>query len=89
MLYKNTKATVGSTDGDTDLFDIVTGVLQVDTLVLYLFILCLDDILQTTIDIIKGNGFIIKKARSRRYSAETTTDIDYAENLALQTNTPA
>ena len=32
MLYKNTKAMVLSPDGDTDLFDIVAGVLPGDTL---------------------------------------------------------
>ena len=34
-LYKNTKAIVLSTDGDTDFFDIVAGVLQGDTLTPY------------------------------------------------------
>ena len=42
MLYKNTKVKVRSLDGDTDYFDIVAGVLQVDTLAPYLFILFLD-----------------------------------------------
>ena len=32
MLYKNTKATVHSFDGDTNFFDIITVVLQGDTL---------------------------------------------------------
>ena len=41
---KNMKAMVHSADRDTD-FDIVTGVLQDDTLALYLFILCLDYVL--------------------------------------------
>ena len=31
MLYKNTKAMVGSLDVDTDFVNIVTGVLQEDT----------------------------------------------------------
>ena len=42
MLYRNTKVKVRSPDGDTDYFDIVTGVLQRDTLALYLFVICLD-----------------------------------------------
>ena len=41
MLYKNTKEMVGLTDGDTDYFNIVNGVLQGDTLAPYLFLLCL------------------------------------------------
>ena len=42
MLYKNTKVKVCSPDGGTDYFNIVSGVLQGDTLVPYLFIICLD-----------------------------------------------
>ena len=38
MLYTNTKVKVHSPDGDTDYFDIVTGVLQRDTLAPYLFV---------------------------------------------------
>ena len=64
MLYKNTKVKVRSPDGDTDFFDIVTGVLQGDTLASYLFIICLDYILQTLIDLMKENGFTL--ARTRR-----------------------
>ena len=44
-------------DGDTDYFSIVAGVLQGDTLAPYLFIICLDYILRTSIDKIKENGF--------------------------------
>ena len=35
----------------------------------------------------KKNGFTLKKAR-RRYPAETITDADYADDLALLANTP-
>ena len=42
MLYKNTK--VRLPDGDSDFFDLVTGVLQ-DLLVPYILIICLDYIL--------------------------------------------
>ena len=57
MLYRNTKVKVHSTDGDTDYFDIVAGVIQGDTFAPYLFIICLDNILRTSIDKIKENGF--------------------------------
>ena len=33
MLYENTKSMVRSPDGDTEFFDIISGVLQGDTLV--------------------------------------------------------
>ena len=39
-------------------------------------------------DLIKENGFILKKARCRQYAAETITGADYADNLALLANTP-
>ena len=42
MLYRNTKIKVCSSDGGTDYFGIITGVLQGDTLAPYLFIICLD-----------------------------------------------
>ena len=42
MFYKNTKVKFRSSDGDTEFFDIVAGVLQGNTLALYLFIICLD-----------------------------------------------
>ena len=89
MLYKNTKAMVRSPDGDTDFFDIVAGVLQGDTLAPFLFIICLDYVLRTSIDLMSERGFTLKKARSRRHPAETITDADYADDLALLANTPA
>ena len=66
MLYKNTKVKVRSPDGDTNYFDIVAGVLQGDTLALYLFIICRDYVLRTSRDIMKDNGFKLAKERSRR-----------------------
>ncbi len=50
ILYRNTKVKVRSPDGDTDYFDIVAGVLQGDALAPYLFIICLDHMLRTSID---------------------------------------
>ena len=52
---------------DSDYFDIVAGVLQGDTLAAYLFIICLEYVLTTSIDKIKENGFKLTKERSRRY----------------------
>ena len=67
MFYKNTKVMIHSLDGDTGFFDIVAGVLQGDTLALNRFILYLDS--TPNVDIYNK-----KKARSRRYPAETITD---------------
>ena len=87
ILYRKTKVKVRSPDGDTDYFDIVAGVLQGDMLAPYLFIICLDYVLRTSIDNIRENGFELTKKRSRRYPAKTITDTDYADNIALLANT--
>ena len=86
ILYRNTK--VRSPDGDTEYFDIVAGVLQGDTLGPYLFVICLDYVLRTSIDKIRENGFELRKKRSRRYPAKTITDADYADDISILANTP-
>ena len=73
---------------DTDYFDIVAGVLQLDTLAPYLFILSLDYVLRTSIDKIRENGFELTKKRSRRYPTKTITDADNADDMAILANTP-
>ena len=80
---------VRSPDGDTEYFDIVAGVLQGDTLAPYLFIICLDYVLRTSIDKIKENSFKLTKKRSRSYPAKTITDTDYADDIAILVNTLA
>ena len=88
ILYRNTKVKVRSPDGDTEYFDIVAGVLQGDMLAPYLFIICLDYVLRTSIDKIKENGYELTKKRSRRYPAKTITDADYTDDIAILANTP-
>ena len=74
MLYRNTKVKVHSPDGDT--------------LAPYLFIICLDYMLRTSIDKMKENGFKLTKERSRRCPAQTIMDADYADDIALLANAP-
>ena len=88
MLYRNMKVKVRYSGRDTYYFNIVVGVLQGDTLTPYLFMVCLDNVLSTSIDKIKDNGFKLTKERGRRYHAQIITDADYADNIALQENTP-
>ena len=78
---------------ETDFFVVGAGILQGDILTSYLFIICLDYILRTSIDLKKKekkteNGFTRKKTRSRRYPAETITDVDYADDIVLHAITP-
>ena len=89
ILYRNTKVKVCSPNGDSDYFNIVAGILQGDTLAPYLFIICLDYVLRTSIDKIKENSFKLTKERSKRYPAKTITDADYADDIALLANAPA
>ena len=88
ILYRNTKVKVCSPDGDTEYFDIVAGVLPGDMLAPYLFIICLDYVLRTSVDKIRENGFELTKKRSKKYPTKTITDADYADELALLANTP-
>ena len=55
ILYRNTKVKVRSPDGGTKYLDILAGVRQGDTITPYLFIICLDYKLRTSIDKIKEN----------------------------------
>ena len=47
---------------------------QGDTLVPYLFLICIDYVLRMPIDLIKENSFKLKKTRSRRYTVEAMID---------------
>ena len=47
-----------------------------DTVTPYLYIICLDDVLCMSIDQIKENSFILKKARNGSYPAETMTNTE-------------
>ena len=60
ILYRNTKVKLRSPDGDTEYIDMVAGV-QGDTLAPYLFIICLDNMLRTSIVKIRENGFELTK----------------------------
>ena len=78
MPYKNTKADVRLRDSDNDLFHIVAGLLQGDTLALFLFI--------TFIDLMKENHSTRRKARSERYPAKTIIEADFLQIHLLKPN---
>ena len=40
-------------------------------------------------DLMKENGLKLAKERSRRYPAQTITDVDYTDDIAFLANTPA
>ena len=86
MLYKNTRSMVRSPDGDTPFFKITTGVLQGDTIAPFLFIICLDYVLRNSLKDIENLGLIITERTSRRYPATRVTYIEYADDIAITTN---
>ena len=61
---------------------------QRDTLTPCLFIICVDYVLRTSIDIMKVNGLKLVKERSKKYPPQTITDADHADDIALLANTP-
>ena len=83
-LDDNTSAKVLTPDGETDTFPILAGVQQGDTLAPYLFIVILDYALRR---VITGKeeklGFTITPGKSRRVKPVTQTDFDYADDIAL------
>ena len=88
--YQDTKAKVVTTDGDTEEFDILAGVLQGDTLAPYLFIIVLDYCLRTAIGGDEERlGFTIVPRRSRRIGPLNITDLDFADDIALLSDTAA
>ena len=84
-MYTNTTATIITPDGETTFFDIVAGVLQGDTLAPFLFIIVLDYILRLSLDTMNEKGLLLHPRRSRRHPAQHLTDLDFADDLALIT----
>ena len=68
---------------ETKFFDILAGVLQGDTLVPFLFVICLDSMLRISIDKCNDYGLTLELARSRWFPTKKTTDENYADVLAL------
>ena len=54
-------------------------------------LVCLGDVPQTLVYLMKENGFTLKigGARNRLYPSEIMRDADYADDLTLLTNKPA
>ena len=86
-LYTSTKAKVVSPDGDTEMFDIHAGVLQGDTLAPFLFILVLDYVLRISVDSLNNKGIQLTAQQSKRNPATFLTDLDFADDLALVSET--
>ena len=87
LLYINTRSIVRYPDVDTPFFEITTGVLQGDILGHFLFIICLDYILKNALDHNTELGLTLTQKRSKHYPVTHITYIDYADDIAVTTNT--
>ena len=84
MFYKTMKAMVCSPDDNNVFFLHCCKEIH-----WHLFIIHLDYVLWTSIDLMKENVFTLKKSRNRQYPAEIITDVDSADDLVLLENAPA
>ena len=88
LCYQNLKAKVVSPDGDTDMFKIHAGVMQGDTLAPFLFVTVLDYALRNAIGGRENElGLTINERRSKRVEAESISDLDFADDIVLMSNT--
>ena len=87
LMYTDIKAKVLSPDGDTDFFEILAGIMQGDTLAPYLFVIVLDYAMRKATEGKEEElGFTLRKRRSRRVPSITMTDLDFADDIALLSN---
>lgn len=86
VLYTDTTATIITSDGETDPFNVLAGILQGDTLAPFLFIIVLDYVLRISLDNNKHKGIKVKPRKSSRFPAIHETDVDFADDLALLAN---
>ena len=85
LLYDRSTSRVRTSDGLTDLFRTLMGVLQGDTLAPFLFIIVLDYVLRNSMS--SDQGLTIIPRKSRRVPAVKVTDLDFADDLALIADT--
>ena len=86
--YSQTWAKVRTPDGETEPFQILAGVLQGDTLAPFLFIIALDYALRSAIDGKEEElGFTLATQKSKRIRAKMITDLDFADDINLISDT--
>ena len=87
QLQFQTWAKVRIPDGNIDSFEILGSVLQGDTLASFLFIVALDHALRNAIDGEEEElKFAMVRPSSRRVSAKTLTNLNFAEDISLRSD---
>ena len=81
-LYKDTSATVLTSDGLTEEFGTSSGVLQGDTLALFLFVQLLDWVLCVAIPD-DSNGFLLARRVGRRVPEQRISVLGCADDLTV------
>ena len=84
ITYENTESKVLTPIGETNSFQINSGLLQGDTLAPFLFIIVLDYAMRSAIQGREEElGLELKPKKSRRYPATILTDLSYADDITL------
>ena len=83
VMYTDSTSTVMTTDGETQPFSTLAGILQGDTLAPFLFIMVVDYVMRVSIDTISEKGYQLHPKRGSRQPAEYLTDTDFADDIAL------
>ena len=84
IMYEDTTAMVITPDGETETFNILTGVLQGDTLAPYLIVIVIDYFMGTGLLGSEDKlGFQLRKRQIRRVPPITITDMDFADDITL------
>ncbi len=84
-MYDSSTSKVKTPEGLTDAFATLMGVLQGDTLAPFLFVIVVDYLLRQSMK--PMNGLTVRAPRSRRDTGFTLTDLDFADDLALLSDT--
>ena len=85
--YTDTFAKVMTSDGLTEAFAILAGVLQGDTLAPYIFIIVVDYVMRTALKDLDEPGFTLTPRQSRRHPAKKLSDVEFADDVALISET--
>ena len=83
VLYTDTISSILTSDGETEPFSILSEILQGDTLAPFLFIIVVDYVLCMSVYKIHTKGYELKPRQSSRYPAVHLTDADFADDIAL------